>query len=213
MGVDRIQLSLDSYKPTEHDKFRNKKGSWKNAVDAIDNAKEAGLDLFVNTVCTSERLHSLEFIKFLKFLNGKGIGVYVSFAKPVGAWERNYKVLIDKKDLEYMKKLEAKYNTFTHLTPAYGLNMGCIAVKGMITFTKYGDALPCQYLQVSIGNIFKNSLRQIIKNGQSVPWFNDHIDTCFMADKSEPFIKEVLEKYVYKAKELPVDYKEIWNEC
>jgi MoaA/NifB/PqqE/SkfB family radical SAM enzyme len=143
-------------------------------------------------------------------MNKKDLGVYVSFAKPVGAWEGRKNILIDKSDLEYMKDLEKQFNVFTHLTPAYGLDMGCIAVKGMITITKYGDVLPCQYLQVSIGNIFKDSLEQIIENGMSIDWFGKYQGTCFMADKTEPFIKDVLEKHVYKAKSLPVPYREVW---
>jgi MoaA/NifB/PqqE/SkfB family radical SAM enzyme len=210
IGVDRIQLSLDSLYPEDHDKFRNMPGSWEKAVQAIDNAQKAGLDIFINTVCTKQRLQSVEFDLFLEFINLHDVGVYVSFAKPVGAWEGEKDILIDKSDLEYMKKLEKEYNVFTHLTPAYGLDMGCIAVKGMITITKYGDVLPCQYLQVSIGNIFKDSLEQIIKNGQSIDWFGKYQGTCFMADKTESFIEDVLEKHVYPAKSLPVDYREVF---
>lgn len=211
IGIDRIQLSLDSLNPKEHDEFRNMPGSWERAVHAIDDAKRAGLDIFINTVCTKERLRSKEFIKFLEFINNRDIGVYVSFAKPVGAWEGRKDILIDKEDLVYMKQLEKLFNVFTHLTTAYGLDMGCIAVKGMITITKYGDVLPCQYLQVSIGNIFEDSLEQIIQNGQSIDWFGKYQGTCFMADKSEPFIKDVLEKHVYKAKKLPIHYTEVWK--
>jgi MoaA/NifB/PqqE/SkfB family radical SAM enzyme len=211
IGVDRIQLSLDSMHASQHDEFRNMPGSWGRAVEAIYHAQNAGLDIFINTVCTKERLHSFEFKMFLQFINLYNIGVYVSFAKPVGAWEGRKDILIDKSDLEYMKELEKQYNVFTHLTPAYGLDMGCIAVKGMITITKYGDVLPCQYLQVSIGNIFEDSLEQIIKNGQSIDWFGKYQGTCFMADKTESFIADVLEKHVYTAKSLPVHYKEIWK--
>jgi len=211
IGVDRIQLSLDSYYPQEHDRFRNKPGSWLQAVKGIKHAKDAGLDIFINTVCTKDRLHSKEFINFLEFISIFDIGVYVSFAKPVGNWEGRKDILIDKTDLEYARQLEKEYNVYTHLTKAYGLDMGCIAVKGMITITKYGDVLPCQYLQVSIGNVFKDSLEQIIKNGQSIDWFGKYQGTCFMADKSESFIKEVLEKHVYKAKSLPIDYREVWG--
>jgi len=146
IGIDRMQLSLDSLNEDEHDSFRRKPGSFKRAVEAIDNAKNAGLDIFINTVVTKQRLYSDEFIKFIKFLNGKGVGVFVSYAKPVGSWEGNYDCMVNKEDMEYMTTLEQQYDVYTHLTPAYGRDMGCIAVKGMITITQFGDVLPCQYI-------------------------------------------------------------------
>ena len=74
----------------------------------MDAAREAGLNIFIQTVVTKQRLHSEEFIKFLKYFNGKGIGVFVTYAKPVGAWENDFSGLVDKKDMLYMKKLEKK---------------------------------------------------------------------------------------------------------
>ena len=98
------------------------------------------MDLFIQTVVTKERLYSKEFINFIEYFNGRGIGVFVSFAKPVGAWERRYEGCIDNNsrevqgsDLYYFRQLEQKYRLFSHLTPGYGLDMGCIAVKGMAT--------------------------------------------------------------------------------
>lgn len=210
IGVDRIQLSVDSLDAAEHDNFRNKKGSHERAMRAVDASLAAGLDIFINTVVTKQRLRSDEFIKFVEYFNKKGVGVFVSYAKPVGAWEGKFDVLIDKKDMKYMEKLEKKYKVFTHLTPAYGLNMGCIALKGMITITQYGDVLPCQYLQVSIGNIFKEPLKDIIKRGMDIKYFGEHIDTCFMAEDKN-FLKNYLVKKVY-GKPLPVYYSEVFTE-
>ena len=58
----------------------------------------------------------------------------MSYAKPVGAWEGNFDVLVDKDDMKYFEELEKRHKLFTHLTPSYGHNMRCIAVKGMISF-------------------------------------------------------------------------------
>ena len=208
IGIDRIQLSLDSLCAEEHDAFRNKKGSYERTIKAIDSAKKAGLGLYVLTVATKQRLHSTEFVEFIKYLNNKGVAVYTSFAKPVGAWEGNFEGLIDKSDLEYMKELEKKYSIFTHLTPAYGLDAGCPAGRNILTISQSGDVLPCQYFQCSLGNIFEEPLKDIITRCMKLKVFNKN--TCLLAEDRD-FIKRCLVNGIY-GKDLPVSYKDIFTD-
>jgi len=209
IGVDRIQLSIDNFNAKEHDIFRGVKGSYDRTMKAIDATQKAGLDIFIQTVVTKQRLYSEEFIKFIEYFNKREIGVFVSYAKPVGCWEGNFDILVNKKDMNYMRALEKKYNVYTHLTPAYGVNMGCIAVKGMISITQYGDVMPCPYIHISIGNIFNEPLKDIIKRGLSLKYFGKHVDTCLIAEDKE-FIKEIEEKKIY-GKDLPVPYNEVFE--
>lgn len=210
IGVDRIQLSIDSFDADEHDSFRNAKGSHKRAMKAVDIVLDAGLGIFMQTVVTKQRLRTDEFIKFIEYFNKKGVGVFVSYAKPVGLWEGNFVVLVDKNDMKYMKELEKKYNVFTHLTPAYGLNMGCISVKGMISVTQYGDVLPCPYIHTSIGNVFEEPLKDIIKRGLNIKYFGEHIDTCLIAEDRN-FINNYVVKKIY-GKPLPVPCSEVFTD-
>lgn len=211
IGIDRIQLSIDNLYPDQHDDFRRAKGSHQRAMQAVDAALKAGLGLFVQTVVTKERLHSEEFIEFIKYFNNKGIGVFVTFAKPVGAWEGKSDGLITKDDLDYVRNdLEKKYNVFTHLTPAYGLDMGCIGVKGMISVTQYGDVLPCPYIHISIGNVFNEPLKDIIQRGLSIKYFGEHVDTCTIAEDKN-FIQNYIEKKV-NGQPLPVSWDKIFTD-
>ncbi|PIT88148.1 MAG: radical SAM protein [Candidatus Magasanikbacteria bacterium CG10_big_fil_rev_8_21_14_0_10_36_32] len=210
IGVDRVQLSLDSFNAEEHDEFRHVKGAYDRAMKAVDIAKDAGLDIFMQTVVWKQRLHSDEFIKFLEYFNNKGVGVFVSYAKPVGSWEGKYDGLVDKEDMAYMRELEKKYKVFTHLTPAYGLNMGCIAVKGMFSVTQYGDVLPCPYIHTSIGNIFNESLEDIIKRGLDIKYFGEHVNTCLIAEDRD-FIDKYVAGRIY-GKPLPVPCSEVFTE-
>jgi MoaA/NifB/PqqE/SkfB family radical SAM enzyme len=181
LGVDRIQLSIDSLDALEHDRFRQRLGSWQRANEAIGNARRAGLDIFIQTVVTKERLHSREFLNFLEHYNSRGLMVFVTFAKPVGAWAGRPGFLIDEADLVFMRGLEKKYRTCTHLTPAYDLDMGCIAVKGMLSITQYGDVQPCPYMHISLGSVFNEPLETIINRGLGIKWFGEHVDTCPIA--------------------------------
>jgi len=209
IGVDKIQLSLDSLSATEHDEFRHKPGSYERCMRAIDAALDTGLNIIIQTVVTKQRIRSQEFIEFLEFLNGKGIGVFVTYAKPVGEWEGKYDVLIDKDDMDYLRKLEKKYNVFTHLTPSYGLNLGCIAVKRMVSITKYGDVMPCPYIHVSLGNFFKEPLKDIIERGMKIKYFGKYIDTCLIAEDRK-FINDYETKRIY-GKPLPVPYSQVFT--
>ncbi len=210
IGVDKIQLSLDSLLAREHDDFRRKASSHERAIRAIDAALNAGLNIIVQTVVTKQRIRSKEFIEFLEFLNGKGVGVFVTYAKPVGNWEGNFDVLVKRDDMDYMRELEKKYNVFTHLTPAYGLNLGCISVKRMVSITKYGDVMPCPYIHVSLGNFFEEPLKDIIKRGLRIKYFGRHVDTCLIAEDRE-FINKYEVKKIY-GKPLPVPYNEVFSE-
>jgi len=210
IGVDKIQLSLDSLDAKEHDDFRHAPGSFDRCMRAIDACLNAGLNIILSTVVTKQRIRTQEFIDYLEFAKSKGVGTFVTYAKPVGAWEGNYDALVDKDDMAYMRDLEKKYAVFTHLTPSYGLDLGCIAVKRMISITQYGDVLPCPYMHLSIGNIFKEPLKDIIARGMNIKFFGKHINTCLIAENRR-FIDKYIAGRIY-GKSLPVPWDEVFHD-
>ncbi len=209
IGVDKIQLSLDSLNAAEHDAFRHAPGSHARALRAIDAALDAGLNIILSTVVTHQRVRSDEFIEYLEFAKSKGVGTFVTYAKPVGSWEGNYDVLVTRDDMRYMNELEKKYDVFTHLTPSYGMDLGCIAVKRMISVTKYGDVMPCPYIHVSLGNFFEEPLKAIVDRGMNIKHFGRHVDTCLIAE-SRPFIRKYIEPTY--GRELPVPWTDIFHD-
>lgn len=210
IGIDKIQLSLDSLEAKEHDSFRHKVGAHEKALRGVDAALAAGLNVIVSTVVTKSRIHSEEFIDFLEYFKSKNVGVFVTYAKPVGAWAGHFDELVDKEDMKYMNELEKKYNVFTHLTPSYGMDLGCIAVKRMISITKYGDVMPCPYMHTSLGNFFEESLQEIVNRGMKIKYFGEKVNTCLMAEDRE-FIHNYVEKKLYQDN-LPVPWKEVFEE-
>lgn len=191
VGVDRIQLSIDSLDAEAHDAFRGCEGSHFRAMAAAGHALDAGLGLFIQTVVDRTRLHSREFLEFLKHFNAIGVGVFVTYAKPVGAWEGSRLNLVAKADMDYLRELEKAHHVFTHLTPAYGIDMGCIAIKGMVSVTQYGDVQPCPYIHASLGNVFEEPLDAIIGRGMGLPYFKGRIPTCPVAED-----REFIAKYI-----------------
>lgn len=210
IGIDRVQLSIDSLIPEEHDKLRNRKGAYDKAMKAFEACKETGLDVFIQTVVTKQRLYDTEFLQFVKFFNERDTTVFVNYAKPVGSWEGKYDTMINMEDINYTKELEKTYNLCTHLTPAYGRDLGCIAVKGMVSVTEFGDVQPCPYIHTSIGNVFKEPLKDILQRGLDIKYFGEWAETCWIAENM-PFIKEHIEPHVYGNK-LPVSCAKMFSE-
>jgi MoaA/NifB/PqqE/SkfB family radical SAM enzyme len=208
IGIDRIQLSIDSLNAEEHDAFRNAKGSHERCMMAVDLCLEEDMDIFIQTVVDKNRLHSQEFLGFIDYFNQKGIGVFVSFAKPVGCWERNLDVMINETtDIEYFRELEKKHKVFSHLTPSYGNDIGCPAGINISSINGYGDLLPCIYLPVTIGNIFNEPLKVLLDRAKGLKPFRK--DICVMAQSKE-FVNKYLSK-TYESEIIPVSYKEVFT--
>ncbi|MGC9197167.1 MAG: radical SAM/SPASM domain-containing protein [Syntrophobacteraceae bacterium] len=210
LGVDRIQVSVDSLDAQAHDDFRQMNGAHARALRAVAASRKAGMAVFVSTVVTNRRLRSPEFVEFIKYFNDQDIGVFMTFAKPVGAWQGKYDMLVAKEELAYVKELETRYKIFSHLTPAYGLDLGCTAVKGMVCVTQYGDVMPCQYIFVSLGNIFEEPLRHIIERGLSIKWFGERLGVCPIAH-DRLFIEKYIAGRVYNRPQ-PVPYYEVFTD-
>jgi MoaA/NifB/PqqE/SkfB family radical SAM enzyme len=209
LGVDRIQLSIDSLDAESHDAFRQKKNSHERCLRAIDAVHDAGLQLFVQTVVTKSRVRSQELIDFIEYMNERNAAVFITFAKQVGEWQGKEEILVDKDDMRYIDKLEKKYNLFTHISPSYDFNMRCIATKGIISVTQFGDVLPCPYIHTSIGNVFKEPLKDVIQRGLDIKWFGEWKETCLIAEDKE-FISEFVDKKI-DGKELPVPCEEVFT--
>jgi MoaA/NifB/PqqE/SkfB family radical SAM enzyme len=211
VGVDRVMFSVDNLDAEEHDHFRHRQGSFDRVMHAVDIAQAKGLNPFIQSVVTKQRLHSQEFIEFLEYFNSKGISVWGNQAKPVGAWEGNYDILFDKEDMTYIEELGKHHRVFTHLTPSYGLDMGCIAVKGMFTVTHFGDVLPCPFIQISIGNILDEPLKDIIQRGLDIKFFGEYVDTCLIGEDRN-FIYNYMDKKVF-GHNLPVPWDQVFTDA
>ncbi|MDD5010591.1 MAG: radical SAM protein, partial [Phycisphaerae bacterium] len=204
IGIDKIQLSIDNLSPDGHDDFRRRPGSYERALRAIDSIQKAGLNMQIATVVTHQRARTDEFIQFLEFAKNKEIAVSVVWPKPVGEWAGNYDVLVTPEDIAYVAGLRQKYNVYDHLTPMYGLDIGCIAVKRMISITKYGDVMPCIWMYFSLGNFFKEPLKDILQKGMK--YFGKRENKCLVSEDTE-----FIDKYVAKTydRDLPVPIEEI----
>jgi len=191
IGVDKIQVSIDNFNRNEHDKFRNKEGSYDRAIRSIDSIVDAGLSLQIATVVPHQRAKSYELINFLEFAKKKNASVSVVWPKLVGEWEGRFDLAIQPDDIKYIHSLANKYNVYDHLSPKYGQDMGCIAAKGMISVTQYGEVMPCPWMYFSLGNFFDEPLADILQRGMK--YFGSHEKKCLVSESPE-----FIDKYVTK---------------
>ena len=199
IGVEKVQMSLDSFIEKEHDVFRNKPGSYKRVMRAIDAALGAELNLILSTVLVRGRAKKKEFHDFCRFCTERDIGLYVSYAKPTGSCTDHPEFVIEKEDADIVRELEKKYKVFTHMTPSYGSYKGCITVKGIITVTSTMEITPCPYIDFSLGNLRETSLKEILDRGMRNPWLGPHRPDCLIGEDSD-FIKlhtEVTSNYTH----------------
>lgn len=208
IGIEKVHLSLDSMLVSEHDAFRRKPGSYDRVLKAIDVSLKSGLSVLLNTVVTKQRVHSDEFIQFLEFTKKLKVGVVMMLAKPAGEWDGNNDVILDQSDLEHLREIEKHYNAFTHLVPAYGIDVGCIAVKRMVSITRYGDLMPCPWIHTSLGNFFEEPLKDILERGMKIRFFGKRWDTCLGSIRGE-FLQDYMSKI--SGKPFPVNWKEVFN--
>lgn len=193
IGVEKVQLSLDSFIEKDHDEFRNKPKSYKRVMRAIDASLDAGLNLLLSTVLIKGRAKTKEFLDMCKFATEKGVGLYVSYAKPTGSCTDHPEFVIDKEDADILRELEKEYNVFSHMTPAYGSFKGCITVKGIITVTSTFEVTPCPYIDFSLGNLRETPLKEVLARGMRNPWLGPHRPDCLIGEDPK-FIKIHTEK-------------------
>ena len=206
IGVEKVQLSLDSFVEEDHDAFRNKKFSYQKVMRAVDAALNADLNLILSTVLVKGRAKTKEFEDMCKFVTDKGFGLYVSYAKPVGSCTDHPEFVIDKEDADILRELEKKYNVFSHMTPSYGSFKGCITVKGIITITSTNEVTPCPYIDFSIGNLRKTSLKEILARGMRNPWLGPHRPDCLIGE--DPKFIELHTRKTAGATHLPLPWGE-----
>lgn len=209
LGGYKAQISLDSMIEAEHDSFRGKKGSYKRVMRALAASKEAGLELLISTCIIKDRVFTQEFEDLCGFCKTEDIPLYVTLAKPVGTAREQDTWVCTKKDVDHLKLLENKYNIFTHMTPSYGQPGRCITVKGINTVNHDGEIIPCPYMDLSIGNVTKESLSSIMERGMKNSWLGPYRDECIIGEHKDfiQFHNKAVNDYLDVSPLLPVPYE------
>jgi MoaA/NifB/PqqE/SkfB family radical SAM enzyme len=209
LGLDKVMISIDSIDPDLHNANRNDREAFDNAIDAIWASKEAGLDVILQHVVTHQNAKSQHTLKLAKFAEEYGFSVDIIIAKALGEWEGRHEILIDKDDASYLRKLNREFPMVRRdIFPAFGRGGGCGAFKKCFHITQYGDVLICVFIHISIGNIFKDSLKTIANRAMQLKYIR-HLSPICLAGEDRDFINKYMTKFY--GKPLPIDYKEAFG--
>jgi MoaA/NifB/PqqE/SkfB family radical SAM enzyme len=194
MGIDKVQISIDGLDAKEHDAFRRKPGSHYRCMTAIDAVLDAGLALQVATVVNHQRAQSQELEEFMKLMHSKCAPISVIYAKPVGEYASRLDLMCTPADIRGVKQLMAQYGGYDHSSPGYGRDIGCTAVKRIISVTAFGEVLPCPWMYWTLGNVYEMPLEDILAKGMR--YFGKRCPVCRLSESPE-FVRDYASKAVW----------------
>lgn len=205
IGIDIVNVSLDSGIAEEHDANRGVKGQYVQTLKVIKWCQKAGLQIIIGTVISHKNLHSEGIKKLIDFASKSDLILLLNLAVPVGRWHNNRKIILTKEDQAYIRQLVEDY-------PALRLDMdstinqyGCPAFKEKLYLTPYGDVTGCTFVPISFGNVREKSLAEIRKLALKTGFVSRYAKTCYAAE-NKAFIKKYMSKL---DKDLPQYYKAV----
>ncbi|MBU2703217.1 MoaA/NifB/PqqE/SkfB family radical SAM enzyme [Sporomusaceae bacterium BoRhaA] len=210
IGVDKVKISIDSFRKDKHNQIRHNSQAYTHAFEALFNAQKAGLHVVAQHVATRQNTQTQDTVELAKFAQKNDFALDVLIAKALGQWEGNHDVLINEEDAAFLRELHKEYPVvWRDVFPAYGLEKGCISVNSILGITKYGDVLPCPFIHIGIGNIFEESLKDIIDRGLRIKHFKEFRTKC-LSGEDRCFIDTYMTKFY--GKPLPIHWSEAFSD-
>ena len=175
-GLDFVQITLESHKPTIHDKMTDAKGSWNETLAGIRNAVQSQIYVSTNTTLSKHNapdfLDTIDFIKSLDvnafgcnslIYSGKANEVSEEFALSIEALTELMPKIRDKAHLLGLKFLWYTPTQYCRFDPVQlGLGVkSCTAAMINMCVGPNGDVYPCQSYFESLGNILIDKWEQI----------------------------------------------------
>lgn len=171
-GLFGIGISLDSYNKEEHNKNRNNENAFDFALEAIRNAKKAGLYTMAQTVILKENLEEENLFKLFKLAKDNG-AQEVKILEPILSGklltEKHLNnVLYTDSDREKLINLQHKANKRSDLpkisTFAYTeseAKFGCGAGNQHSYISASGELYPCDFVPMNFGNVKEESIKKL----------------------------------------------------
>jgi len=201
VGVDVLQVSLDSYDPDEHDSFRRMKGAHRETLKNVEIALAQGMKIILCTTVTHSNIRSEGILNIFRFSRQKHIPVVVSIACPVGRWKWNFNELLTNQDRKYFSALQREFPQLRRDFDSNYSKSGCAAGTEKLYITPYGDVIPCPFIHISFGNIKDESLRVIRDRMLKLERFREYNQVC-LAGEDKNFFEQYI-KPTYDVKDLP----------
>ncbi len=195
--VSRVSVSIDSMDEKIHDEIRGRKDSWRRAIEGLEHVRKAGMDPYLNITVGRYNANTDHFKQLLDYSKDKKYKTLLNVAVPSGMWQKMSDIICNDEDREYLRKIRKEYkNLVRNIWNPFDKNnekiLGCTTVNRLYV-TPIGDVLVCPYVHIKIGNIFEQSLKEIVDYGFSIKYFKNHSDLC-LAGEDKSFIEKFMTK-------------------
>ncbi len=163
-GCQGVLVALEHHHEKKNDEIMCLKGAYKVSLKSIKNIAEAGMLTGTWIVVSSDRISQLD--SYLKFVKKKGV-TDVAIFEPILS---DRKHLLRGEDREYLlniQKLSKRESGYPRVISGPFMDssefMGCTAGYNRMHIASSGDVYPCDMLQESQGNIYREKIRDIWK--------------------------------------------------
>ncbi|MBM3245610.1 MAG: radical SAM protein [Candidatus Omnitrophica bacterium] len=191
-GVDIIKISIDSPIEEEHDISRGVKGCFARAKKALGYiSKKSGLLGQISTVCIKENLNSDRIWKLVAMAKSYNALLGLTIPAASGRWVSEEKVLLGEKEKAVLNELIKVPHVIRDTDEAY-LRSHCPAGSEELYFTCLGDVIPCPLIQISFGNVRKESIKAIWAKMSDFSGFKDKLKPGCLAGENKRFIEDYL---------------------
>jgi MoaA/NifB/PqqE/SkfB family radical SAM enzyme len=200
-NVTAIMFSLHSSQPEEFNSFLGDEKAWETMSDAVRRCHDVGIPVAFNSCLKKEDFYNGNFEKVMDRAKEFGASIIQLIKpKPSGGWLEKGVECFSEKDMERLKHLVNKYNLEKEYREYPSISaqaieedkslFGCTA-GGTDRFyiNAKGDVQPCEFLNISFGNICNESFEPIYKRMRScfeIP------GNCWLCEK---YSKDVLKLY------------------
>lgn len=168
-GAMGIGISLDSMDEDNHDRLRQYKGAWKEAVQGMDFCKEAGLNFQIHTTVMDWNQSELELITdfavdrgavahhfFFLVPTGRGVNIE-NTSLQASEYEEVITRIMEKQKTVSIELKPTCAPQFMRIAVQMGLNIsysrGCLAGTSYCIINPKGLVQPCAYLDLVVGDV------------------------------------------------------------
>jgi len=200
-NLTAIMFSLHYAVPEELNEFMGNEKAWYYMSKAVELCHEAGIAVAFNTCLQKEDLYNGRFEEIMeKAKEFKAAIIQIIKPKPAGGWLEDGASKFKAEDIEQLKKLIERYNSDSWYKEYPSISaqaieesreqFGCTA-GGTDRFyiNAKGDVQPCEFLNISFGNICRYDFDAIYEKMRSC----FHIPgECWLCEK---YSNEILKQY------------------
>lgn len=176
-GLTQILFNLQSSDLSIHDRWVGEKGSYKKVIKGIKTAKRLGYTICVNTVLGKYNFDDI--VKLGDICKKLGVFLAINLAASAGKWknDKSKKLTIDwyEKYSEFMKKTHVRTDNIINFRT---FKWGCPGGIEKWYITPYGEVIQCPFVQISYGNILKESVKNIFRKITNFYFISRYTEFC-----------------------------------